>query len=1133
MKTRTLSRHTRPLLALLLLCMPLRAEDEIEKAFRDALYAEEVKGDTEAALKAYQEVAAKFEQQRDMAATALFRQAECLRKLGRKDEAAALYNKVLTQYGDKERSAKLSRENLAALGRAAGAAPATAAPDSMTEEEAKELTRLKALAANSPDLLDQKAVNGNMPALDTAAMGGQTGVVQWLLKNLPGKLTPARLEGPLKAAAKGGHLKVCELLLEAGADVNEGSPLMAALGNKRLAVVRLLMSRKADPNLTGNAFPPFNPILQADLRQNLNVQYRFSECPPLIQAAADDGVPPELLKELLDAGAVVNASAEVIEETSGGNSSASNSYRYNVTPLGAAASVRNIAKVRLLLSAKADVNQKAGDLDASPLMLALIGTYPKAGYPGESVQFDDEIVTLLAGAGADWKARLSNGITTLHMAARRGLTRWVEEAIKAGVDVNAPDQSGYTPLHFAAESGSLECVQKLLAAGAKVDAATSDDWKFTPLCTACFKLPRAEANLEILKALLDAKSDPNVSGAWGSSIFNLLLPAGNPGARWPEAAVLLSERGARVGKDPSELFSSEAFNLHAGNQNQGPPQAQTKVSPERLLTAFRVLWKATNWRDNPRLAHALWLDDGETQLRAGGKPRFSPQFCDDSALTSPPSLRMFLRRAWWQPGADRNLPRDFSRVTVTRMKDGKEEAITVDLLALATKANAAVPAEQKMETAGASPPSEETDFPLQWGDVVSIPKTENPDPAASQLVQNWCCEATTIKVRLALAGNGIVTNAAAGGEPLWISTVPYPGGYPAITTDALLRDAGIPAQLLRLTIKQERMAETSFMEAVASPGHCFHGDILTVHPPEPQARLSEDAMRAGIWLCHSMEGPFYPVATQQFADGAPAPLGGLLLALMAPHPLPFTNVDWDKAKVIVDHKVVVTKDPSYTAYRRELLEKRLLDAWHELALAPGTVLVIPPAEKPLTPPPAALLEALKTKLSFDWQLAIGQQPEINSRWEPRFFQRTGDDKTTAWQDIDAAAAGRPLLPVAADLMVAHPSAGSYLPVGSPWWPDNLWPLVIKEATALKKLQFGAPDWLPADAKISVTPAPRSTVPPGGSVSGGAAISRPGQTNRRVYPLPGSVPSISPSSGIPGGRGISPTPAAPAVPPSSP
>lgn len=33
-----------------LLTGPLRAEDEIEKAFRDALYAEEVKGDTEAAL---------------------------------------------------------------------------------------------------------------------------------------------------------------------------------------------------------------------------------------------------------------------------------------------------------------------------------------------------------------------------------------------------------------------------------------------------------------------------------------------------------------------------------------------------------------------------------------------------------------------------------------------------------------------------------------------------------------------------------------------------------------------------------------------------------------------------------------------------------------------------------------------------------------------------------------------------------------------------------------------------------------------------------------------------------------------------------------------------------------------------
>src|SRR6187401_2128574 len=115
-----LSFHSTLRLLLFVICPlltgPLRAEDEIEKAFRDALYAEEVKGDAERALKAYQKVGAKFEQQRDMAATALFRQGECLRKLDRKDEAAAIYNKVLWQYPDKERFARLSRESLAALG---------------------------------------------------------------------------------------------------------------------------------------------------------------------------------------------------------------------------------------------------------------------------------------------------------------------------------------------------------------------------------------------------------------------------------------------------------------------------------------------------------------------------------------------------------------------------------------------------------------------------------------------------------------------------------------------------------------------------------------------------------------------------------------------------------------------------------------------------------------------------------------------------------------------------------------------------------------------------------------------------------------------------------------------------------
>ena len=65
MKTRPRSGVS-ALLPAILLCAcfssPLRAADEIEQAFRDALYAEEVKGDLETALKAYQAVGRHSEQ---------------------------------------------------------------------------------------------------------------------------------------------------------------------------------------------------------------------------------------------------------------------------------------------------------------------------------------------------------------------------------------------------------------------------------------------------------------------------------------------------------------------------------------------------------------------------------------------------------------------------------------------------------------------------------------------------------------------------------------------------------------------------------------------------------------------------------------------------------------------------------------------------------------------------------------------------------------------------------------------------------------------------------------------------------------------------------------------------------------
>ena len=1110
----------------LLLCAlpagPLRAEDEIEKAFRDALYAEEVKGDTEAALKAYAEVSAKFELQRDMAATALYRQAECLRKLGRKDEAAALYNKVLAQYGDKERTAKLSRENLAALGMppAAPALPAAAAvPAGLPEEEAKELTRLKALAENSPDLLVVKTPNV-MPPLETAARRGHTEVVRWLLGKIPHHPADS-LRAALGGAATEGHLKVCELLLAAGADANAAAPLTQALASRRVAIARLLLARQADPNLPGPGTAPPGVTEERIGSQRPNLPgggTRRLQGPPLLQVAGDDSLPAVLITELLAAGAEVNRAGEVIE--TGVNNE---EHRYPETALNAAVVSGQAEKVKLLLAAKADVQQQAGAPGGTPLLNALMGTFTAQGKQGDPPAHSEDIIAALVAAGADWKATLPDGTTALHIAARRGLTRWLEAALTAGLHVNAAAASGYTPLHYAAESGALECVQKLLAAGARGDAMTTDDWKITPLGTACLNLPRTDASLATLLALLDAGASANaVYSTNGLPVLDLVMPAGNPDGRWPEAAVLLTARGAVSAQ--SQVFTRDAFQLSSEQGLRRRSGAVSKVSPERLLPAFRVLWKAAHWRDNEHQRVALWLDDGEPMLRAGRGPSFRAVF-GSGALMSMPQLRTFLRQTPELFTGQGAISRDWTRATITRVKDGKEEVITADLLALAAKAEAIAaelgPLKKPPLRFG---PHEEDGPVLEWGDAVSIPWSEANDPEQSRRVMAWCQASRRVDVQIQLetrtavavsgpavprmdstqerVSSSYVSNTLEGVEWNTQGRPHSSTGMMSLPLPDLLRQAGVPVALLQLGVRHQRTAADGTMEVI-NPDEVRHGDLLTLFSYPPEAKLNDDALRGGVWLCEGVEKPFYPVTPQQFAGGTSAPLGGLLLALMAPHPLPFTNVDWENAKVIVDQKAIVTKDAGYTAWRKEFGEKRLLDAWPDLALAPGTILILPPAEKPLTPPPAALVEALQTKLAFDWKLAIGSQPEVNCRWEPRFFKRLGDAKVTSWQDADKDAVGRPLLPIASDLLATHPRAEEFWPpLGDQ--PAN-WPTVVLKGASPDDptgLQPGSPAWLPpASLAVRVAPRPAPEGRPASSGPRQGVLPSPEPTRPNFPPTP--------------------------------
>src|ERR1017187_2586794 len=99
------------------------ATNDLSAALQSGLFEEEGNRDLDAAISAYQSLAAQFDKSRQVAATAIFRLGECYRKLGRTNEAIAQFDRIAREFSDQQTLATLSRQNLAGLGNAFTTAP--------------------------------------------------------------------------------------------------------------------------------------------------------------------------------------------------------------------------------------------------------------------------------------------------------------------------------------------------------------------------------------------------------------------------------------------------------------------------------------------------------------------------------------------------------------------------------------------------------------------------------------------------------------------------------------------------------------------------------------------------------------------------------------------------------------------------------------------------------------------------------------------------------------------------------------------------------------------------------------------------------------------------------------------------
>jgi len=205
---------------------------------------------------------------------------------------------------------------------------------------------------------------------------------------------------PLMEAIFNGHLDFARMVVDRGADLNDGSLYL-------LIDQRNLMPRRDDRETVSTLLKVF-----ADRGANPDAPFNNGKIPPRITYPA------------IRYGPVHTGS----------------------TPLLAAARAQDMEAARLLIERHAVVDRSTVIDHMTPLMAAL-GSVPVGR--GRGLQDAIPMVKLLIAAGADVNAANSRGLTPLHYAARGGNDAAVELLALHGARIDVKDRIGRTPLDLA------------------------------------------------------------------------------------------------------------------------------------------------------------------------------------------------------------------------------------------------------------------------------------------------------------------------------------------------------------------------------------------------------------------------------------------------------------------------------------------------------------------------------------------------------------------------------------------------------------------------------------------------------------------------------------------------------------
>jgi ankyrin repeat protein len=745
---------------------------DLPALLQKGLFEEEVNRNFEAAAAEYRAAASQFDRQRNYGATAIFRLAECQRKLGRTNEAQILYRRITREFPDLTNLVQISQTQLNMTApTTGGTAPVATVTDGAFDPETLEIRRIESMIKNSPDLINVRT--GGLTPLHQAATKGQLAVATYLLgsgadiESTTAFVAPKGNNAPLPGstslmlAARVGHRSMVGLLLNHGAKVNTTitssgeTALHQAAENGFKAVVQTLLDNQADVNAPDKS--KGTPLLAATAYGHLAVVELLLSRGAAVDAANADGSTPLHV-------ALMNGHRALAERLLAAKADLRKPNRKGETPFYLAVINNQFPLARRLNEAGVSVDEPDG-VGCAPLLAAM------QYYVSRSARHPDGTVTRPEGSSEaigfllDLKANpnvrhptrmefrgffIQKG-TALMAAALGDMGEVAEMLARHGAEVNARDDNGLTALNTAVFLNHTNLAVLLLRHQADPNLGTTS-------FGAPLSLAAERGNLDLARSMLENKADTNIRNENGQTPLHVAV-----GKRHRELAALLLERGA----DPSLTDNDKNTPLDLLNSSlTGWPGLMP--APFGMSTAGRGTQEDLSALLRQHGASILTPRPGLITIVRAGKNQKLMVMQENTNGWNRFALLEIVAASFDRPPMP--VFPDWTTIRILRRAaEGKAREIPVDL--------------EELFKAGGK------DVPLEWGDVVDIPEKDH----LANDRWNDLSQADKGRFNQRLEGKITVEVKGMTNQFRW---VPFPGFDPKDPTDGTYRLKGFASAWL-------------------------------------------------------------------------------------------------------------------------------------------------------------------------------------------------------------------------------------------------------------------------------------------------------------------------------------------------